>query len=637
MPAKLPWNIAQSAELYRIEGWGKPYFSINEAGHVTVHAHPDNAQDIDLYELGQQLHERGLEFPILLRFPDILEHRVQLINSSFQQAIAEHDYQNIYRGVFPIKVNQQRHLIEELVAAGKPWHYGLEAGSKPELLIALAAMNSQEGFIICNGYKDLAFVETALIAQQFDNTVIIVLEREDELEMVLEASSRLGIRPMLGIRSKLSSKGIGRWAESAGDHAKFGLTTPQLMDVVHTLRDHDMLDCLRLLHFHIGSQVSSITPWNKALREASHIYAALVKMGCQMGYIDVGGGLAVDYDGSQSDVIASMNYDIQEYANNVVEVIKSTCDHHQVPHPTIVTESGRAVASYQSVLLFEAMGESSDIREVVEPSHEAHPLLKSLWNAYNRITPKHIQETWHTANDILEDARESFRLGALELETLAHIEGLYRSTLQRIHDYLQEREHIPRELEHLDDTLGNIYYCNFSLFQSAPDIWAMEQLFPLMPIHRLDEEPTKRARLADLTCDSDGIIQSFIHEEGTQSSLEVHALRPGERYILGMFLVGAYQEILGDLHNLFGDTHAVHVKLTERGHRIAHVIKGDTITEVLHYVQYDVEKMIDSVREQAEDSIEEGRMTRPQMRMFMHHYEEALRGYTYLRSNKSEP
>lgn len=632
VPGASPWSIEHSKKLYHIKGWGEPYFDINDAGHVTVRANPRQANRVDLYELSKQIQQRGLEFPILLRFPDILEHRIELLNTCFHQAITTHDYRNTYRGVFPIKVNQQRHLIEDLVAAGKKWHYGLEAGSKPELLIALASMKGQAGFIICNGYKDRAFIETALIAQQFDNTVIIVLEREDELEMVLAASVKLGIRPLLGVRSKLASKGMGRWASSAGDRAKFGLTTPQLIDVVKTLTHHDMLDCLQLLHFHIGSQVSSIEPWNKALREASNIYSELVKMGCKMGYIDVGGGLAVDYDGSQSDVVSSMNYDAQEYANGVVSIIKETCDHHGVGHPTIVTESGRAVASYQSVLIFEALGESSERRAAVPPAQDAHELLRKLWHAYTRITPEHIQEAWHTINSTLEDARELFRLGIMKLEVLAHIESLHQNSVRRIHERMHEREHIPRELEHLDDLLGNIYYCNFSLFQSAPDIWAMEQLFPIMPIHRLKEEPTNRARLADLTCDSDGIIQTFINGKDSQPSLEVHPLKQGDRYLLGMFLVGAYQEILGDLHNLFGDTHAVHVRLTEQGYSISHVVKGDTITKVLGHVQYDVDKMIDAVRQQAEFSVAEGRMTLPQMRMFMDHYEEALRGYTYLRA-----
>ena len=627
------WNVDDSANFYQIKGWGAPYFRINDKGTIMVKPDPTQGQEIDLYTIAQQVHERGMEYPILLRFPNILEHRIKLINESFQRAIEQYNYQNTYRGVFPIKVNQQRHLIDALVDAGKPWQYGLEAGSKPELLIALAAMSDQKGFIICNGYKDRAFIETALIAQHFNNTVIIVLERQDELRLVLEASERLGIRPRLGIRSKLANKGIGRWGDSAGDRAKFGLTTPQLLNVVRTLKQHDMLDCLQLLHFHIGSQISSIEPWNKALREAGNIYGELVKMGCKMGYIDVGGGLAVDYDGSKSDCHASMNYDVQEYANSVVSIIRSACDHHKVSHPIIVTESGRAVASYQSVLIFEAIGESEVERDVPPPAEDSHDLLRSLWATYQSIGPTNLQEVWHTANSALEDGRELFRLGIIGLEEIGHIESLHHCCVRSIHDRLKDIENIPRELAHLDELLGNIYYCNFSLFQSAPDIWAMEQLFPIMPIHRLQEYPSQKARLADLTCDSDGMIETFIHSNQTNPSLGLHAIKPNERYLLGMFLVGAYQEILGDLHNLFGDTHAVHVKLTPKGYKITNVIKGDTISEVLSYVQYDVDEMIESVRQQAEDSHEHGRMNIQQLRMFMKHYEDALQGYTYLQGN----
>ena len=626
------WSVAQSKKLYHVSGWGEPYFNVNEAGHVTVRAEPSGeSETIDLHEMIEQIHQRGHGFPMLLRFPDILEHRVRLINECFQRAIAEHGYRESYRGVFPIKVNQQRHLIDDLVAAGKPWQYGLEAGSKPELLIALAAMNEQHGFIICNGYKDRAFIETALIAQRFSNTVLIVLERQDEIELVLEASQRLGIRPQLGVRSKLSSRGAGKWAASAGDRAKFGLTTPQLIDVVETLKRHDMLDCLRLLHFHIGSQVSTIEPWNKALQEASNIYAELVKMGCQMGYMDVGGGLAVDYDGSQSSFHASMNYDVQQYADGVVSIIGDVCDHHGVAHPRIVTESGRAVASHQSVLVFEAIGQASDDYTPLDGEPSDHEILKKMRRAHELAQGEELRLAWSKAKTALADAREMFRLGMMSLRDMGQIEGLYSCCAQSLQRQLEGREQVPRDLGDVAETLDTIYYCNFSLFQSAPDIWALDQLFPIMPLHRLKERPTRRARLADLTCDSDGIIEEFVSDEGTQSALQLHELRSGERYLIGMFLVGAYQEILGDLHNLFGDTHAVHVRLKKQGgYSITHVVKGDTISEVLGYVQYDVEKMIESVRQQAEHSLEEGNMTLEQLRMFMSHYEEALRNYTYL-------
>lgn len=627
-----PWSTERSSELYQVGGWGTPYFSVNAQGHVEVKPDPDQSCAIDLHALSMQLRMRGLEFPILIRFRDILQHRIRLINECFGRAIIEYDYKGVYRGVFPIKVNQQRHLVEEIVEAGKPWRYGLEAGSKPELLIALAAMDQEGGFIICNGYKDRAFIETALIAQKFDNTVVIVLERPDEIYTVLEASERLGIRPVLGVRSKLATKGMGRWADSAGDRAKFGLTTPQIIQLIDELERREMLDCLQLLHFHIGSQVSSITPWKNALREAGNIYAQMAKMGCKMGYIDVGGGLAVDYDGSKSDFHASMNYSVQEYANDVVAGVQLACDQHSLPHPTIVTESGRAVASYQSVLIFSAVAENQERSQgAQQPDEQAPRVVHELWDVFENIMPKNVQESWHDVNQALEEARSLFRFGYISLRDLAHAETLFWACCERIRERMQSRGRIPEELENLDDLLGHIYYCNFSLFQSAPDIWAMDQLFPIMPIHKLQERPTNKARLADLTCDSDGMIQSFIDVEDVKHTLDLHPVPEGEPYLLGIFLVGAYQEILGDLHNLFGDTNAVHIRVDGDEFHVTDVIKGDTIEEVLSYVQYDVEKMVEGVRRQAERALREGRMSLDQLRRFMNHYEEATRSYTYLK------
>lgn len=628
------WTIDKSRKLYQIGGWGAPYFGVNEAGHVEVRPDPERPQTVDLHQIVSQLEMRGLDLPLLIRFPDILRHRIKLINECFQKAIQEYDYKGIYRGVFPIKVNQQRHIVEDLVVAGAPWRFGLEAGSKPELLIALAAMEQKDGFIICNGYKDKGFIETALIAQRFDKTVIIVIERTEELGLVIEASKRLGISPMLGVRSKLASKGMGRWADSAGSRAKFGLTTPQIVSVVNKLREHDMLHCLQLLHFHIGSQVSSITPWKNALREAGNIYAELVKMGCKMGYMDVGGGLAVDYDGSKTDFHASMNYGVQEYANDVVAGIQYACDQHGITHPTIVSESGRAIASYQSILVFNAVSESHELPPIEKPAAEAPRVLHELWETHESIMPKNVQEAWHDANQALEEARSLFRFGYLGLKDLSLVETLFRACCEKIRVKMANRQRVPEELASLDELLGTIYYCNFSLFQSAPDIWAMGQLFPIMPIHRLSEQPTTKARLADLTCDSDGMIQSFIDVEDVKTTLDVHETKKGESYLLGVFLVGAYQEILGDLHNLFGDTNAVHIRLEENGgYSVSHVIKGDTVSEVLSYVQYNTEKMVEQVRRQAERALNEGRMTLEQLRMFMAHYEESMRGYTYLRDD----
>lgn len=626
-----PWSVAKSARLYQIGGWGKPYFRVNDEGHVEVRPDPAVPRGIDLYDLTLELKERGLDLPLLIRFPNILQDRIRLLNECFAKAIDQYEYEGSYRGVFPIKVNQQRHLVEEIVSSGHPWSYGLEAGSKPELLIALAAMEHEGGLIICNGYKDLTYMETALVAQRFDNKVVVVLERIEELELAFRAYEKLDIRPCLGVRAKLSSKGIGRWSSSAGDRAKFGLTTAEIVQVVDQLAERDMLDCLRLLHFHLGSQVSSIIPVKNAMREAAQLYVELVKMGCQVEYLDVGGGLAVDYDGSKTDFRGSMNYDVQEYAYDVVDGIQGACEAAKVPHPTIVSESGRAVAAYQSVLVFDAVGvDYIGFGEPDKPPKNAHSILHDFYDTWQGIQPKNVQEAWHDAQQALEESRSLFKFGYLELRELARAERLFWSCLERIRTNMRRLKYVPEELHKVDELLGSIYYCNFSLFQSAPDIWAMDQLFPFMPIHRLNEEPTIRARLADLTCDSDGIVDHFIDVEEVQSSLALHPVVEGERYLLAMFLGGAYQEILGDLHNLFGDTNAVHVRLEDYGYSVANVIKGDAIDEVLRYLQYDPEDMVERVRQQAERALGQGRMSLEQLRTFMKHYEESLRGYTYL-------
>jgi len=628
------WSLKKSSKLYQIKGWGEPYFRINDLGHVEVRPDPTVDRSIDLYDLVTQLGERGLDLPLLIRFPNIVQDRIRLLNESFENAISEYEYRGAYRGVFPIKVNQQRHLVEEIVESGRPWRFGLEAGSKPELLIALAAMDDEDGFIICNGYKDLAYLETALVAQGFDNTVVIVLERIEELELAFRASESLGIRPSLGVRAKLSSKGIGRWADSAGDRAKFGLTMSEIVEVVDQLAARGMLDCLRLLHFHLGSQVSSIIPVKNAMREAAQIYVELAKMGCAMGYLDVGGGLAVDYDGSKTDFRGSMNYDLQEYAYDVVFGIQEACEKADIDPPTIVSESGRSIAAYQSVLVFDALGvDSVDFDEPEPPSPEGPRILDEFYETWKGVQPKNVQEAWHDAQQALEEARSLFKFGYLGMRELARAEQMFWSCCAKISENMQRLKYVPEELHIVDELLGAIYYCNFSLFQSAPDIWAMDHLFPFMPIHRLGERPLVRARLADLTCDSDGIVNHFIDVEEVQRGIDLHPVRPGEPYLLGMFLGGAYQEILGDLHNLFGDTNAVHVRLEDYGYSVAHVIKGDAIDDVLRYLQYDPDEMVERVRKQAERALNQGRMTLPQLRTFMDHYEGSLRGYTYLKGD----
>jgi arginine decarboxylase len=626
------WNYQKASTHYQIQGWGTPYFSINARGQIEVRPDPEREGSINLYELAQDLKARGLDLPLLIRFSDVVAHRIRRINECFEKAIAEYEYPAGYRGVYPVKVNQQRHLVEEVVEFGRPWNFGLEAGSKPELLIALAAMQDNGGLIICNGYKDLKYIETALVAQKFDKTVIVVLERLEELEHVFKASDKLGIRPILGVRAKLTAKGVGRWADSAGERAKFGLTTAEIVELVDALSERNMLDSLQLLHFHIGSQISSIIPIKNAIQEAANIYVELAKMGCQMGYLDVGGGLAIDYDGSKTDFHASKNYTLLEYASDIVGHVQSACAKANVPVPTLVSESGRAIAAHHSVLVFEVVG-ANEVRfgEPTEPKPDAHRLLKELYETYRGVAPKNVQESWHDASQAKEEVQSLFKYGYVSLRERAQAERLYWHVCEKIQDTLRRLKFVPEELYGLERTMSAIYYCNFSVFQSAPDIWAIDQLFPIMPIHRLDEEPEITATLADLTCDSDGMIDHFIDVEDVRRTLDVHKLVPGEAYYMGMFLNGAYQEILGDLHNLFGDTNAVHVRLNDdSGYQIRHVIKGDSVAEVLRYVEYVPENMIEAVRHQAERAVMTGKLTNEQMRTLMQHYEQALRSYTYL-------
>ncbi len=628
------WSPDKSAQLYQIQGWGSDYFSVNDLGHVVVRPDPRQELAVDLFELVGDLTVRGIELPLLIRFTDIVADRIRRINECFRRAIGEYEYPGTYRGVFPVKVNQQRHLIEEIVEAGRPWQFGLEAGSKPELLIALAAMHDAGGLIICNGYKDVKYIETALVAQKFDKTVIVVLERIEELDLVLQASERLGISPQLGVRAKLTTKGVGRWADSAGDRAKFGLTTAEMVYVVDRLAEKNLLDCLQLLHFHIGSQISSIIPIKNAMQEASNIYVELAKMGAKMGYIDVGGGLAIDYDGSSTDYHASRNYTLHEYAADVVAHIQAACSKSDVAPPTIVSESGRAIAAHHSILVFEVVG-ANEVRvgEAREPARDGHRLLRELYDTYQGIVPKNVQESWHDANQAKEEAQSLFKYGYLGLRERAQAERLYWHCCEKLQSTLARMKVVPEELQHLERTLSAIYYCNFSVFQSAPDIWAIDQLFPILPIHRLDEEPTVSARLADVTCDSDGMIDNFIDVEDEKHTLSLHHYDPEQNYYLGMFLNGAYQEILGDMHNLFGDTNTAHVKLTEEGYQVRHVVKGDSVSEVLKYVGYDPQSMVEAVRHQAERAVQSGRLTNQQVKTLMQHYEESLRGYTYLTSD----
>lgn len=635
------WTIEDSEELYRINGWGEPYFSINAAGHITVSPKGDRGGSLDLFELVNALKQRNLNLPLLIRFSDILEDRIERLNAAFAKAIARYSYPGVYRGVFPVKCNQQRHLVEALVKFGRPYQFGLEAGSKPELMIALATMTTPGALLICNGYKDREYIETAILAQRLGKTPIIVLEQIEEVPLVIEAGRKLGIRPILGVRAKLSAKGIGRWGISAGDRAKFGLTIPEILNTVEQLRAADMLDSLQLLHYHIGSQISAIAVVKDAIREASQIYVELAKLGANMKYLDVGGGLGVDYDGSKTNFYASKNYNVQNYANDIVAEVKEACEERNITAPTLVSESGRAIASHQSVLVFDVLGTSEVPSATPEPLQtKEHLIIRNLYETYQSISVENYQEAYHDATQFKEEAISLFTFGYVTLPERARAERLYWACCHKILQIARQQDYVPDDLEDLEQIMASIYYVNLSVFQSAPDSWAIDQLFPIMPIHRLDEEPTRRGTLADLTCDSDGKIDQFIDLRDVKHVLELHPLKPvanpptsthnHEPYYLGMFLNGAYQEIMGNLHNLFGDTNAIHITLTPKGYQIDHVVKGDTMTEVLGYVQYDSEDLVESIRQQTEQALQDKQITLQEAQLLLQNYERSLSRYTYL-------
>jgi arginine decarboxylase len=627
------WTMEDSEALYRIQGWGEPYFSINAAGHVTVSPKGERGGSLDLFELVKALKQRNLGLPLLIRFSDILEDRIERLNACFAKAIARYNYPGSYRGVFPVKCNQQRHLVEDLVRFGKPHQFGLEAGSKPELMIALALLDTPGALIVCNGYKDREYIETAMLAQRLGQLPLIVLEQIEEVQVAIEASRQLGIKPILGVRAKLSTQGVGRWGTSTGDRAKFGLTIPEIIQAVEQLRGANLLDSLQLLHFHIGSQISSISVIKEAIREASQIYVELALLGADMKYLDVGGGLGVDYDGSQTNFYASKNYNMQNYANDIVAELKDACGERNVSVPTLISESGRAVASHQSVLIFDVLSTSEVPHESPEPPQEGEsPVIRYLWETYQSINAENFQEFYHDATQFKEEAISRFNLGILRLTERAKAERLYWACCHKILAITRQQEYVPDELEDLEKIMASIYYVNMSVFQSAPDCWAIDQLFPIMPIHRLDEEPTQRGILADLTCDSDGKIDRFIDLRDVKSVLELHPFKPGEPYYLGMFLNGAYQEIMGNLHNLFGDTNTVHIKLTPKGYQIEHVVKGDTMKEVLGYVQYDAEDLVENIRRRCEQALLENQITIPESQLLLQNYERSLSRYTYLSS-----
>jgi arginine decarboxylase len=626
------WTIRDSLELYLVQTWGAGFFTINEAGRVEVRPGGNGGSGIDLLDLVGDLERRGLRPPLLVRFSDILASRVKGLCAAFESAIHEYGYGGRYRGVYPIKVNQQRQVVEEIIEEGAPHGVGLEAGSKPELLVALALLETPGALIICNGYKDRAYIETALLAQRLGRNTIIVIDRFREIDLLIKTSRELGIRPRIGVRARLTTKGAGKWVESTGDRSKFGLSAVEIVEAVERLRSEDMLDCLELLHFHIGSQITAIRAHKDALREASRIYVELHKLGARPSVIDVGGGLGVDYDGSQTNFHSSMNYSVQEYANDVVAFIQEACDASKVPHPDVVTEAGRAMVAHHSVLIFDVLG----VNEMVmgrppEPVHEDDPkVLRDLSEVWSGISRKNVQEAYHDALQLKEEASTLFSLGYLDLRARARVERMFWDCCEKILRIVRELPYVPEDLEDLEKGLADTYYGNFSVFQSAPDHWAVKQLFPVMPIHRLDERPTRRGVFADLTCDSDGKIDQFIDQRDVKDVLPLHPYN-GLPYYIGVFLVGAYQEILGDLHNLFGDTDAVHVRLDEQGRTVVeHVVEGDEVHEVLAYVEYDQRQLIERVRRTIEAALREGTISLEESARLRKQYEQGLQEYTYL-------
>jgi arginine decarboxylase len=625
------WSVHDASELYEVARWGHGYFSINADGHVQVHPTKDPAKAIDLKELVDRLQLRGISLPVLVRFTDILKHRLSEIHAAFQAAIAQHQYQGGYSCVYPIKVNQQRQVVEEVFNFGRPYKFGLEAGSKPELL-AVMAIADNETPIICNGFKDAEFIETAMLALKIGRNIIPVVEKYTELGLILETAEKIGVRPQIGVRVKLASRGSGRWQSSGGFRSKFGLTVTEIIRGLEELKARGMQDCLKLLHFHLGSQITNIRIVKGALNEAARVYTELAKLGAGLTYLDVGGGLGVDYDGSQTNFESSMNYTLEEYANDVVYHIQTVCDEAGVPHPTIVSESGRAVVAYHSVLVFNVLGVSGfgdeKVPTTANPDWE-QPLV-DLVETYNNVTARNALEAFHDAQQALDMALGLFTGGYLPLEQRSMAENLFWAICIKLQKIVQGMAEVPEDLQNIDEQLSDTYFCNFSLFQSIPDSWAIKQLFPVMPIHRLNEKPSNHAVLGDITCDSDGKLDRFVDRRDVKKTLPLHTVNGGS-YYLGVFLVGAYQEILGDLHNLFGDTHAVHVSLDPNGDvRLDTLIKGDTVREVLDYVEFDPEMLLGKLRTDVESAVRAGRIDYEGAGRLLRFYEDGLHGYTYL-------
>ncbi|MBN2431190.1 MAG: biosynthetic arginine decarboxylase [Acidobacteria bacterium] len=625
------WSIDQARELYNIQNWGKGFFDINDKGHVTVY--PDKNKDayLDIKEFIDELSMREINPPILIRFTDILRKRIEEINLAFRKAIKEYNFGGDYLGVYPIKVNQSKEVVEDIIEFGQPYRYGLEAGSKPELLITLATLNTPGAPIICNGYKDEEFIEMALWARKLNRMAIIVVEKLSELDIIIRVSRRLKVKPIIGIRAKLASRGRGKWESSGGDRSKFGLFPSEILEAVNTLKKYDMLDALQLLHFHLGSQITSIQSIKEALRESTRILVELVRLGVDVRFYDVGGGLAVDYDGSQTNFSSSANYSLQEYASDVVSALSEVCENEGIPAPTIISESGRALVAYHSVLVFNILGSSEFFDGRIEIATDAPDQVLYMRDLLAGLSLKNFQESYHDALQTRDETLTLFNVGLFSLQNRALVEQLFWQLCHRISHIIQGLDYVPDELENLEHFISDTYYGNLSVFQSLPDHWAVKQLFPIMPIHRLNKRPERKATLADITCDSDGKIDQFIDLRDMRNTIDLHEFSEKNPYYLGAFLVGAYQEILGDLHNLFGDTHTVHISITgPNKYRIDKIVEGDTVREVLTYMQYTKREIMNMFRQAVEESIEKKRITIKESARIQKFLDEGMEGYTYL-------
>ena len=627
------WNSGKSAELYGIRNWGAEFFQISEKGEVLIFPRGrDDDVSLSLVDLAQGLRARGMDLPVLLRFGDILDSRVARLNDSFIKAIKQCNYQGDYRGVFPIKVNQQEQVINEITKFGQAYHHGLEAGSKAELMIALTYMHDPEAYIVCNGYKDQEFIDLALYGIKMGLKVVLVVEMPAELALIIERAAMHKVKPLIGIRARLSTKVSGHWTESGGDRSVFGLNTSQIIDVVDTLRNQEMLDCLVMMHYHLGSQIPNIRDIRKGLTEACRYYINLVNEGAKMGILDIGGGLAVDYDGSRTNFSSSSNYGVMEYCIDVVETIQKICDEAEIAHPVIISESGRATVAYYSVLLFNILDVSKFHSHGIPKKlpKDVSEYVHNLMEVNKAITPKNFQECYHDALHYRDDLRAAFQHGQASLRERALGEQIFWSIMNSISHQAADKKYVPDEIHGLEDALSDVYYANFSVFQSLPDAWAIDQLFPIMPLHRLNEMPTKKAILSDITCDCDGKIDKFIDLHDVKHSLPVHEIKEGEDYLMGAFLVGAYQETLGDLHNLMGDTNVVSIRISDSGDVVfTKEIDGDTVSDVLSYVEYDIKEMQERFRNLAERAVTEGKIQPSDRKRIMEAYRQGMQGYTY--------